>query len=251
MIASERGKLIANEVEVAGQVAARLIRLLDHDHGKPKRARRDDLGVSGLRARVLGNENLDCAVAHERDLRGFLEWPALKDQLGMRWQSVRSGRVYRADQVDVVRSRAKRADLLAPDREKDALRLFSERGHRLVRISDHDPLVFALLAPWRSDERKERDPRNARCNDGIRRDARRERMRCVDDCLDAVILQPLHETVGTAKAAAASLDSGRAWRSRTTGERQYRAEARIAAEAPSQLGRFARAAENEDAHERL
>jgi hypothetical protein len=251
MMAGEKGKLIENEIEVARQTAARLIRLLDHDDWKAKRARCYYLGVGRIGAGILGNDNIDGVSAHEGDLGLRLERPALQDQFGPRRHRIRRGRVYRADEVAVLRGRAKRADLLPPDREKHVLRLFSERGHGLVRVGNADPFVAVLLQPRRSHEREERDSRDTRRGDGVRRNARREGVRSIDDCLDGVLLRPLHEPVGAAKTAAARRDRRHAWRGRTAGQRQYRAEARIAGEAPSQLGRFARAAENEDAHERL
>jgi hypothetical protein len=251
MIASKRSKLLAHEGEVARQTAARLIRLLDHDDWKAKRARCYYLGVGRIGAGILGNDNIDGVSADEGDLGLWLERPALLNQLGAWRQRIRRGRLDRADEVAVLGCCAKRADLLAPNREKDAPRPVSERGHCLVRVGNTDPLVVVLLPPRRSHVREERDSRDTRRGDGVRRDARCERVRCVDDCLDGVLLHPLHETIHAAKTAAARRDRRHAWRSRTAGERQRRGEARISGEAPSQLGRFASAAENEDAHERL
>jgi hypothetical protein len=73
----------------------------------------------------------------------------------------------------------------------------------------------------------------------------------IDDGLDMLGGKPAGEAIGAAEAADALGYRLRQWACGSPGKRERERKARVISEPPRQLGRFARAAENEYSHDRL
>ena len=80
----------------------RQVRALDHDHGERQRPRRVELGGGAGAARILGDDQFDSMRLEQRALVGDVERPARGDQLDVRRQLLRRGRLDAAHNIEDV-----------------------------------------------------------------------------------------------------------------------------------------------------
>ena len=153
----------------------------DHVNLQPELARSLDLGVGGVATGVLRQYALDAMLAKEGGIVLRSERTARGDDRCVRKAGRRCDRVNYADDVVMLRSRAKRSKRTPAQRGEYSLRSFGKcrdcgfDGRMLI------PIVVNRLAPFRTFDGEQG---NAGCGSGCDRvvaDLRRERMRRIDD----------------------------------------------------------------------
>ena len=80
----------------------RQVRARDHDHRERQRARRLELGGGSSAARILGDDQFDPMRLDQRALVGDIERAARGDQLNVRRQLLRRGRLDAAHNIEVL-----------------------------------------------------------------------------------------------------------------------------------------------------
>jgi hypothetical protein len=234
-----------DRVEIMHRLGFRRGRPAHDDDFDSKRARCFDLGVGRAAAAVLGHQRLHPFVAHKRDFVSERERSAREDQLMVR-QGVDLGRVVdRPDDVATLwRSREGR-ELQPALREEDCPRARPESVDGLIDCRDLDPAIAALWRPSRSGEDDKRRIGRSAGSDRVRGHARSERMRRVDDGVDALADKKSGQACHAAEAADAL---GNRRLSRIGGrpcERQQGRNIRLVGQPPRERARLRRAAENE------
>ena len=220
----------------------------DHHHGNAEPPRGRDLRIGRSAAGVLGNDEGDALLDQEVVLLRVVERPAIIDEANIRRQDDVAGRVDRASDVMMLRSRGKRRELQPAEAEEDSRRRRAERRGCSLRAVDLDPAISVLALPCGAPDRDERQRQGTAGRDGMARDLIRIRMRRVDHCGDRTIAQPCFQSGNAAEAADARRQRLRLGRGGAAGERERRREAGVAVQQTRQLRSFGRAAENENAH---
>jgi hypothetical protein len=227
------------------------VRLIDHDHRQAERTGGRDLCVGGGGTGVLGNKDVNGALAHQGDLIALREGAALQNELSCGWQLALLWRIDRANDVSMLLGIPKRANLLPPDGEKDALWCVANSCRCSFGAVHTGPVVTFLLLPRGAQERGERQFHATRGLNGIARYPSGKGMRRIYDCLDSLCGKPVGEAIGSAKSADARGD-GLGKRSRCPSRQgKCELEAIVVAKPPRQLESFTRATENEYSHDRL
>jgi hypothetical protein len=132
-------------------------------------------------------------------------------------------------------------------REEDCSPLSPESVDGVVHGRDLDPAIAGLACPGKTGEHDERrTARPAGC-DGVGGHARGERMRRVDDGVDALPGEKRRQAFGAAKAADASGDRRRSGIGGRSRQRQDRRNIRLIGDAPRKRARLRCAAEDEQA----
>ena len=146
----------------------------------------------------------------------------------------------------VLRRFAEGAELVTAQRDKDAARRLSKRTYCLANIAYLDPAIACNRDPWRPAQRDQRHAALPCRGCGVGRDDRGVGMRGIDQHVDALARQIVRKPRDAAEAADAQRHRLLGRRRRAAGKRQRDVEIGMASEAPGQLSRFRRAAENED-----
>lgn len=223
---------------------------LHHEDGQPEGAGGRDLAVGRLTAAVLGDENLDAAVAEQAMLGSLVERSAVENILCTRQPGVRSDRIDAAHDVSVLRRAAERRELLPADGKEHSSRCHTERvsGRRDAR--DLDPAIAFRSLPGRALQHDERHAGRLRGHFRVVGDSICERMGCIDQHVDLVAAHIVGETVSAAESPDADLARLRQRCSRTTGKRERDAERAAPLELFGKPSRFAGATQNENVRDR-
>jgi hypothetical protein len=173
----------------------------DHDDGNAKLARGVNLGARAVSAGIAGNQPHDAARLHQRAIALEREGTPRDDQFGVRQGHGAIGRVDKSERVSVLWLCREGHDVLAADCEKDSGALFGQCGDGCSEITHLDPDIAGHLAPRRSLQRKQQCARGGAGFNRMAAHLSRERMRGVDHMRDALTLDVVGKSVGTAKAA--------------------------------------------------
>jgi hypothetical protein len=239
----EPGERVLDSVYVR---CVRSRRPAQHDHLNAECTRRGDLAISRGTATVLGYDDFDLVLCHQRAVIRFAERPARSDVGDMRKPQRRVHRIDAADQITVLRRACKGREFVAADGDEYVAVFLSDSVNRHVDVVDLDPSVARNCAPGRPPQSHKCHEGFARRRDGILRDNMCVRMRGVDQRVDALRGEIGGQPLGAAKAADADRYRVRNRRSRAAGERQRHVKAGAASKPCRQLPRFRRAAEDED-----
>ena len=235
-------------VDVVQRLRFRRLRPPHDHHLDPEQARRLDLGIGRASAAVLGDEDLDLLVPHQREFVLERERPAREDQPAIGERARLGRRIDRPNDVAVLRRAGEGGELEPPLGQEHGLRRGAERVDRLLHRRDLVPAVAFLSGPWRAGEDDERRRGRAAGGKSVGRHARGEGMGRVDDDVDALGAKIGREALGTPEAADALRDRRRRRIGGRAGERQDGFEIRLAREAARQRARFRRSAEDEQAN---
>jgi hypothetical protein len=195
-------------------------RPLQQNDRQPKRSRSNDFTVSRCTAAVLRDDDVDLMLAQQVAFPIFAEGSAFKNIGRMRYSEWRIHGIDAANQVTVLERGGKGRDLLTADGEKHMARLSSQGACRLVGIRHFSPAIAGDGAPRRPTQGKEG---RAGLHGGTQRVSRHRRcirMRGIDQCVDLVVAQILHEPGGSAETARSYRHGLRQRRRGATGERQ-------------------------------
>jgi hypothetical protein len=212
-----------------------------------KRARGLDLGVGRAPAAILRHQRFDLLALHERKFVGERERTARKDQLAVGEAVDLRRPVDCPYDVAMLRGSRESAELQSALREEDCSPLSPESVDGVVHCCDLDPAIAGLACPGKTGEDHERrTARPAGC-DGVGGHARGERMRRVDDGVDALAGEKCSQPLSAAEAA----DALGNWRLRRMGRRPRKGQDRrnigLVSKPSRKRAGFRRAAENEQA----
>ena len=229
-------------------VAGGLIGSGNHDDRQAEFARRGDLGVGRIAAGVLGNDDVDPAVAQQRPLGIEVERSASlqNDEIG--WQSGGVGSIDTARHIVVLRCGREKVQILAAETEEHTPWRRTEHPCGGVRVRHDLPAIAWLGLPGGAHDRHERNAEPHAGFDGIAGNLVGVGMRGIDHRIDALGLEPLRQTSHPAEAADARRDRLRTRVRGASGQRQDRLVPRIVRKQAGEGGCFGRAAENEQAH---
>ena len=222
-------------------------RTAQHDDRDTERTGGGDLAVARRAAAVLGDNDIDGMIEEQRAVIPFAERAAPPHIGRVRQQQGRIDRIDAADQIIVLRRRYEWRKPVAPKRDKDAARPFSQYADRLAGIGRLVPAVATNGEPWRPAQRDEGNAGCAGGGGGVYRYDPRIRMRCVDHRIDPLFDEIMRKPGGAAETAAADRHWQQHRRSGPAGERQYDLKIGALGQALGQAARFGGAAEDKDA----
>ncbi len=174
---------------------------VDEDHRQPEGTRGVELGPRGLAARILGNNEVDTVLAHQREIVRQGERAARYQYLGV-GQGQRGGRfVDKPQQIEVLRLVGKGGEILAADGEEYARGGLGQGGNRRSNIGDQGPRVAGGGDPRRAFQGAQRNARFAARSHGVGAHLRGKRMGCVDHVGDAGFAQIIDQARNAAEAA--------------------------------------------------
>lgn len=238
----------ARRIDVFERELRRLMRPGNHDHGQLELPRGGNLGICRFAARVLAHYAADAVRAHQRNLVLQAEWSALPDHLNVGRQVRFIRPIDRPHDVDMMRGRAEGADFLTADGQQNSLWLCSDGAGGVIETINANPFVAVARVPRRAHYARDRNVAKSRGLDGIARNTRRERMRRIDDGIDAAVACPARKARSTAETADPRLDGMPLRRRSPASQRQRDGKAGVASKPPHERGRFRCATENEYAH---
>ena len=218
----------------------------DHDYREAEHACRGDLAVGRLATAVLGDDNVHAMIFQKRPLRRLVERAALQDKLSIRRRFLGIGGIDAAHDVEMLGTSSKRQKLLAADGEEDPARRFAENLSSMTNAFRLDPSVTFDRLPRRTLQCDERGPRFLRGKCSILGDARRERMRGIDQNAHAVFADIARQSLRASKTADADFPGLRARCCRASRKRQGDAQRGLAHEHLRELSRFAGSAKDQN-----
>lgn len=218
-----------------------------HDHRDAKRAGGGDLAVTRRSAAVLGDDCIDAVGGEQRRFVLDVERTPGEKLFRMLGQRRRFGRLDAAHEVAVLWRRPEGGDLLPAHRDEDAPWRGSESGGGPFHVGHLDPVVFGLAYPAGSAKPDKGYGSTSCGGSSVGRDARRERVRRVDENADLLLVEPATKAARSAETADAHRAAGKFGRPCAAGEGVGEPEARTG-EAGRELAGFGSAAENEDMH---
>jgi hypothetical protein len=193
----------------------------DHDNWQAETPRRENFGERRLAAAILANDDIDRFLAQKLFLRFNREGAAPMDDAMARQVWQRRERLNRANKIEMLGRRRKGLYLQAADRQEDAPRFAPERGGGGGHIGYVNPTIARLPHPRRA---RQNDKWNLRPTCSDRRMARNlsgERMRGIDEDVDALGFEIGVKAIHAAKAADPIGNFWRAERIGTASERQH------------------------------
>lgn len=189
-----------------------------HDHWDLQAAGGFDLGVGRRSARVLADHDVNAFALEKSRLVRDVERTA-------GGQDSRTGQLHRrvkvvncADQVFVLRSRAKGRDLEAADGEEDAPWHAAERLRGVVHVGDVDPHISRTLRPWWALESNEWRAADSRRLCGVGGNLRGKGVGRVDQRTKASCAQESNKAIDATKTADSVWNIGRLQARCATGE---------------------------------
>lgn len=219
----------------------------DHDHGQTQFTGGVDLGARTHSAGIAGDDPLDTPRTHHVQFAGKGERSARNDEISI-WQRERPfGGVDEAERVSVLRPRRKRRDVLPPDGKKHARGLFRQDRDGGCDIIDLDPDIAGRFRPWltlQCDQRRCRCRASRHC---IAADLGCKGMGRVNHMRETLLPDSIGKTVGAAEAASSRRQRLIDWHLRSSGVGIDRVDTRSRNSGRQQI-RFARSAQDEDAH---
>lgn len=219
----------------------------DHDNGQLERARRLDLGGGGMAARILRKYDFDAAALEQADIVLGGERPASLYKFDIGQLAGHRRHIDQTYDVGVLRRGQKLRDSKAAYTEDDA-RLFAERRDGRSHVRHEGPVVARLPLPGRPLDGEQRRTGYRGCCDGVAAHLGGERVRRVDQNVDALVAQIADETFDPAEAAASHRNGLSTRRCGSPGERQCRLETPVGCEELCECARFRRAPQEKNAH---
>ena len=217
-----------------------------HDHLKAERARRGDLAISRGTATVLGYDDFDLVLCHQRVVIRLAERAARSDVGDMRKPQRRLHGIDAADQITMLRRACKRREFVAADGDEHIAAFVPDGINCRPDVADFDPSVARNCAPGRPPQNHKCHGGFARRRDGILRNNMCVGVRGVDQRVDTLRDEVIGQSPRAAKTADADRHGVGDRRGRAAGERQRHVKAGAPSEPFRQLPRFRRAAEDED-----
>ena len=218
-----------------------------HDDRNAEAACRRDLAIRGRPAAVLGNDDIDIVLREKTSFVGFVEWAASGKIDGIRHRKRRLDRIDAADEIEVLRPRRERDELIAAECKEYATWRGAERLHGGRHVGNFGPAVAVDRDPGGTIQRQKRNLCEGRGGGRIGGDACRIGMRRIDQEVDRFGAEPSGEADGAAETADAYQNRLRRRRRGAPGERQRHREIGARRQALGELPRLRGAAENEDA----
>ena len=179
----------------------------DHDHDLDAEfPRRRDLGVTGVAAAVLGDDDVDGVYRQQFLLVVEEEGTTCGDVTGVRQQRLRLDRVDAADEIAVLRLAFERPQLLPPQREKDIARRASGFYRRLSDVGGFRPVVPGAFQPWRTPDGENGDAGCPCCAGRVAGNIGGKGMGRIDEKVSPAFGKIMCEPVRAAEAADADRD---------------------------------------------
>jgi len=226
----------------------RQLRPLDHDHRQAKLARRVDLGARACASGITGDDPFDTPRTHHVQFADECERPTRNDETCIRQRQRTFCGIDESKRVGVLRPRGERRDVLPPDGQKHARRFDRQCRNSRRDVGNLDPDIARRFRPWLAFQR---DQRRCRCRAGghcVAADLGCEGVGRIDHMREALLPNGIGKTVGAAEAT----NTGRQWlidrHLRPSGIGIDRVKSRGRGCGRQQI-RFARSAQDEDAHE--
>ena len=220
----------------------------DHNYRQPQMAGRAEFGERRLAAAVLANDHIDCFLAQKLVLRFKREGAAPKDDAMARQVRRKRERLNRANKIEMLGRRREGPDLQATDRQKNAPRFAPERGGGGGHIGDITPMIARLRRPRGARQNDERNFRPRRGDGRMARYLFGERMRGVDEDIDALGFKIGLESGHAAKTADPIGNLRQAERLGAASERQYGGNAALSRKKVRELARLICPAKHENPH---
>ena len=233
-------------LEPCADCARRHLGPVDHHHRQVKRARGLEFRPRTGATRILGHDQVNCVLAHQRRILIRMERPTGNYGLDILKRQSHVGRINQPDQVVMLRSGRECRKILLADGEKDTRGRVGQRLNSALDVSYVLPAITRTGVPRRPFECGQRHIGLGTGKHRIAAHLRGEGMRGVDDRLDLRGAEVLRQPGNTTEAANPRGQRLRHGRSRTPGIGEHRVIAALR-QGPRQLRCFAGAAQNKDA----
>ena len=238
-------KQLHDLIERGGMRPAAMERPCDQDHRHTQRPRRHDLGITGLAARVLAHQPIDTLIAQDGKLAVNAEWAACGEDLHTVQGGWEIGRIDHADDVVMLRFGGERNERLPADGEQDALGSLGQSRRGGFEIGDFCPAIAGDRLPGRPLKRDEGYAGGLGGGHSIGADAGSERMRGIDQDVDAKGAQMSSQPRRAAKAPDTHRDPWQPGRLGAASQRQDGIEPIVAGHLLGERAGLGGAAENE------
>lgn len=227
-------------------VSRRRAAALDHDDLKAKQARCLQLGISGLAAAVLAEDDVNPVLAQQGQFLVEAKGPAAQNTGDMGNGERRIDGIDAAHQIDMLGCAVDRRSFLPSGCEEHTPLFCPQRRNRFRHRADADPPVAVLRHPGRAFDFQERQAKALRRLRRVLRHVRCKGVSGVDQKADVLPSQIVHEPFHAAEAARADVagQGGRMLRAarKRQGNRQVLALDKLFRQCP----RLRRACQNED-----
>lgn len=215
----------------------------DHMDRNAKGTGGQDLAVGGTAAAVLTEDRGDAMLGQQVAFVRFGEGAASQEIGDVRQIQGRVDGIDRSHDIAMLRSKAQRADFLAPEGDKDGLRIAAQRPNRCLGIGRLYPQITARFFPAGTMQGQQQNTGFFRGRDCVTRNLVSIGVGGVDQMTDALVPEVSCKPVSATKAA--SSDRHGLTR-RIGGTARQRQDHRQMGKATRQLARFGRAAQNQD-----
>ena len=220
---------------------------VDHVHSEAKRAGGGNFGNRRITASVLGEHYVDAVFPEQGNIIVCCERPTCRDDRRMRNAQRLGQRINHPDHVVVLGCGPQRVERQPSETRKNPNGQLRECCDRLLNIGMMLPLVTGTSDPRRPFESDQRYAGYGASRDRVGADLGCERVRGVEDNVDAAIDQIRRQAFCTAKSATANWNRCRNRIRRAACKRQRGVEPRITCKARRHTAGFAGAAKHQDA----
>lgn len=221
-------------------------RTTDHVDRQSEQPGSFDLRIGGVAPGILCENARNAVLAEKRHIVVRPEWTTRRDDRRVRKLGRRIGRINDANDVAMLRLRTKRQDGGTSERREDIRRSIRKGSNGLFDVVVLAPPIAAGLFPRRPLDSKQRDGGHTASGDGVCADLRRERMRRVDDEIDALAFEINGQPIRAAETADADRERTGSGIARSSSQRQRCRYARNGRQSLRNQRRFARAAEQQN-----
>ena len=173
-----------------------------HHHDRQSEiARSLDLGISGVAAGVPGNDDVDAMLHQHRAVAGEIERPARHDHLRILHRQRRARRIDQPDQIEMLRMRGEKLEMLPPDAEKYPTRCRTQGVSRRGDVVNFDPAIGRRALPGCTLKRQQRHSGQSTGRNRVRAHLRCEWMGGIDHARDFLCADIIDQTIDAAKTA--------------------------------------------------
>lgn len=221
-------------------------RALDHQHRDAQPSRRLDLRVGRRAAGIFGDDESDTVVAQQGDFVVQRKGSARSDVVCMRNVKRWLDRIDAANEIMVLRCCLEGQKFLTTEREEGVCAFRAKSSHSTLDIGHALPVIIGLFFPRRALQSDKRNIRQSCGLNGVGRDARRIRVRCIDQQIELVFGDERSQTTRTAKATGSHRHRLRNGIPSAASHGQKQPVAGVFSQFSGQNAGIRRAAENED-----
>ena len=193
-------KPVQNLVDALNFKACRHRWTIDHDDGQPEVPRRGDLCHRTGSARILGHNQIDSVIQHQRQVVLDRERTAINDDFVAREGQGLFRRIDKPQEVSVLRVRREFHQMHAPDSQKDVLRWPVKRDNGSGDVRYACPVIARTGGPGRAAKRDQRNTGLFTRRDGVSAHLYGERVCRIDDVGGACLSQVARQSLDPAKA---------------------------------------------------